>query len=599
MPGFEALLTGRTLADRYRIEEVIGRGGMGAVYRATDERLGRPVAVKVITAVSGDAEARERLRARFRHEAASAARLPHHPNVVPVYDYGTDEALGLDFIVMELLRGDDLATRLQRAGPPPMGTALRILQAAARGVAVGHRSGLVHRDVKPGNIFLVQGEDEHDMQVRVLDFGIAKVIADQDTQTALTHDGRAPLSPAYAAPEQLRGDPRLAPASDVFSLGAVGYQLLTGEKPYTEADRNRLSLGMEVPLPSVRARNPAVPPAVEEVVRQAMALDPAARYPHAGALADALEPVIRQLADTPAAAQVPVVAGPVVTSDADDDRTALAGASDDRTAYAGDPDDRTMLAPPRPPVAAGAAAAGAGAAGARPAPVIPPSRRRQEAHATGAGKILVWVALLFALGAGGLFAWQSMNGGRGDEGDDQAVVPNDTTLTTDTTVQVDSLGPDDALAFDLEGRRMIRSGDYAAAADYFQRALQIQPRNAEFLDHYGLALVGLGRHAEAEQVLQDAVRLNPNLDVAYLHLYQARLAQADSTGAADALERLLANSLNPDYRRMAQDFLDRLRAPAPVVVPPPPIDTVGPRIDTLGAPRDTIRIRPGGNPPGG
>src|SRR4051812_43065106 len=156
MAGLESLLGGRVLGERYRVEEVIGRGGMGAVYRATDERLGRPVAVKVITAVATDAESRERMRARFRREAAAAARLPHHPNVVPVYDYGTDAETSLDYIVMELLRGRDLATQLQRSGPPPMALALRILQQAARGLNVGHRMGVIHRDVKPGNIFLVE-----------------------------------------------------------------------------------------------------------------------------------------------------------------------------------------------------------------------------------------------------------------------------------------------------------------------------------------------------------------------------------------------------------------------------------------------------------
>ncbi len=310
MTGIESLLTGRTLADRYRIEEVIGRGGMGAVYRATDERLGRPVALKVITAATGaDAEARARVRARFKHEASAAARLPHHPNVVPVYDYGTDAELGLDYIVMELLRGEDLATRLQRSGPPPLAVALRILRDAARGIAVGHRSGLIHRDVKPGNIFLVSGEGGDDFQVRVLDFGIAKAVAEEDTAAALTADGRAPLSPAYASPEQLRGEARLTPASDVFSLGAVGYQLLTGQRPYTEGDRARMAIGVDVPLPSLRARNPGVPDDVEAVVRRALADEPEERFQGAGLFADALEGPVRRLADTPEGEAVPPLAG--------------------------------------------------------------------------------------------------------------------------------------------------------------------------------------------------------------------------------------------------------------------------------------------------
>ncbi|HEU0055015.1 MAG TPA: serine/threonine-protein kinase, partial [Longimicrobium sp.] len=317
MPGIEALLAGRVLGDRYRIEAVIGRGGMGAVYRATDARLGRPVAVKVITAASGsDPEARERVRARFRHEANKAANLPHHPNVVPVYDYGTDEALGLDYIVMELLRGEDLAQRLMRSGPPPLGDALYILAQAARGIAVGHRMGLVHRDVKPGNIFLVEAADGAERQVRVLDFGIAKAIAEEDTQTVLTQDGRAPLSPAFASPEQLRGEPRLTPASDVFSLGAVGWQLLTGEKPFTEADRNRISIGMEVPPRSIASVNPAVPREVEEILRRALSFDAADRYPTAAEMANALDSALRRVDDA-AAAALPRVGGPVDASDAD------------------------------------------------------------------------------------------------------------------------------------------------------------------------------------------------------------------------------------------------------------------------------------------
>jgi eukaryotic-like serine/threonine-protein kinase len=134
MSGIEGLLLGRVLGGRYRIEEVIGRGGMGAVYRAVDERLGRQVAVKVITVSGGsDEEPRHRIRARFQREARAAAGLPHHPNVVPVYDYGSDEAVGLDYLVMELLRGHDLATYLARTGPPPLATGLRILFEACAG----------------------------------------------------------------------------------------------------------------------------------------------------------------------------------------------------------------------------------------------------------------------------------------------------------------------------------------------------------------------------------------------------------------------------------------------------------------------------------
>src|SRR4051812_33413011 len=221
--GFEGLLTGHTLAGRYHVEEVIGRGGFAAVYRATDERLGRTVALKVITHSAGAPELRDEIQRRFQREARAIASL-HHPNVVTIYDFGTDPVLGLDFLVMELLVGEVLSERLRRPEPIAVGEALRILLDAAAGVDAGHRAGLVHRDIKPGNVFLARDEHGGAPRVYVVDFGIARFTEPDATQ--LTHSGRSFLSPAYAAPEQLRGEREVTPAADVFSLGVIGYQLL-------------------------------------------------------------------------------------------------------------------------------------------------------------------------------------------------------------------------------------------------------------------------------------------------------------------------------------------------------------------------------------
>ncbi|MFL5385631.1 MAG: protein kinase domain-containing protein [Longimicrobiaceae bacterium] len=577
MAGIESLLRGRVLADRYRIEEVIGRGGMGAVYRAADERLGRAVAVKVITAVAADPEARERVRARFIREARAAARLPHHPNVVPVYDYGTDEETGLDYIVMELLRGEDLATRLQRAGPPSMDTALRILEQAARGVNVGHRMQVIHRDVKPGNIFLLDDGDADDVQVRVLDFGIAKVMAEEDTETALTHDGRAPLSPAYASPEQLRGEGHLTPASDVFALGAVGYQLLTGFKPYTEADRNRMAIGQAVPTLSVRARNPAVPPEVEAVVGQALAHDPAQRFPNGGAFADAVSAVARRLAGTAAAAAVPVIAGPVVATDADDDRTAVAG------------DDRTMAAP-RPELAGAAAGA---AVPPRTGPAIPPPRRRMAvAEARKGPHPAVWVLLVLALLGGGTAVWYAASGGSSPGGRPLSDLPD--SAQTDTT-GADSLTLADAPRIDRQGFDAVRENDWATAAEFFRQAMELDPTRAEYKDHYAYALINQGQYTQAVALLEQAIRQDANYDLSYSHLADARLALRDSLGAVVALQRFLQVSVNQRDRAIAQQKLNELMAPRPA---PPPVDTTTAPADTVqiptnpDEPRDTIRIAP-------
>jgi tetratricopeptide (TPR) repeat protein/tRNA A-37 threonylcarbamoyl transferase component Bud32 len=574
MPGFEALLTGRVLVDRYRIEEVIGRGGMGAVYRATDGRLGRDVAVKVITVMgAADPAARERIRARFRHEAAAAARLPHHPNVVPVYDYGTDPALGLDFIVMELLRGEDLATRLASSGPPPIPLALEILFQAARGLAVGHRSGVIHRDVKPGNVFLIHPDDPEEMQVRVLDFGIAKVIADEDTFTQLTQDGRAPLSPTYASPEQLRGEARLTPASDVFGLGAIAFQLLTGERPFTEADRNRMGIGLPVPAPSLRARNPSVPPGVEEVVLRALAFDVAERYPHAGAFAEALDRARRTMGDVPLAPYAP----PGFRPEADEDGTQL-------------DDDRTLVAPVGavPPRTA---------AGPPPAAPLPSRARRQAPPEPPRSRAWLWALLLLLLG-GGAFAWwvgaqrePRLAGGRPLDS-----LPDSIPLDTAT---VDTVAPGaegvDALVANQEGLRFMEQGDYATALAQFERAVQLAPDNAEFRSNLGYTLMRLDRPDQALVQLRRASSLDPARVVTYNYLADAALAVGDTTGAIAALERYIELSTFERGRQVAEERVRALRDALTAVpdtlpldsLPQAPPEEVVPR---RNAPRDTIII---------
>jgi tRNA A-37 threonylcarbamoyl transferase component Bud32 len=581
MAGLESLLKGRELGGRYRIEEVIGRGGMGAVYRAIDQRLGRPVAVKVITASAGnDPEVRERLRARFKHEAASAARLPKHPNAVTVHDYGTDEELGLDFIVMELLEGEDLATRLQRGGMPPMAEALRILQHAARGVAVGHRAGLIHRDVKPGNVFLVRHGDEE--EVRVLDFGIAKAMTDEDTASAgLTHDGRAPLSPAYASPEQLRGDARLTAASDVFSLGALGFQLLTGTRPFTDADRARMGAGMDVPVPALRARNPQVPEEVEQVIRRALHPDPTQRFADASALADALSAPMRRITDTPLAGAVPAAAGALV----DDDRTMLADT--DRTAFAGD-DDRTMLAPPLPVRATPTRPVPE----VRPAtPVMAPPRRRVVAEARTGIHPMVWVLLLAVAALAGFLIFQQMN-----RRPAAGPVAADTTVVD--TAKQDTIDNTDALALSMEGLRFLNAGDAAMALDFFRRASAIDERNAEYRDQMAVALIRLGRHAEAAELLESTIRIDRRYDLLYSHLAEARLAMGDTLAAIRALEAFVETTQSSADSQRAMQMLQALRSPPPPVLPVPgqPADTVVTApVDTFvppprPAPRDSIRF---------
>ena len=278
MPGFEVLLAGRTLGERYRVDAVVGRGGMGAVFRATDLRLDRAVAVKVVT-VEDDADGRA--RARFLREAQAAARI-RHPHVVGVYDFGTDATLGLDFLVMELLEGEDLSRRLARETLLSPDEAATVFRQAAEGLAAGHRMGLVHRDVKPGNVFLVSGRGTHAM---LLDYGVAQMeVDDTETRTHLTRMGKQPLSPAYASPEQIRGAAALTPASDVFSLGITMYRAATGTPPFSAADLERMAAGAGVPLVPPLQHVPELDPAMAAALEQALQPDPLARPADADAL---------------------------------------------------------------------------------------------------------------------------------------------------------------------------------------------------------------------------------------------------------------------------------------------------------------------------
>jgi hypothetical protein len=273
---------------------------------------------------------RERLRARFEREARAAASLPHHPNVITVHDFGTDPELGLDFLVMELLEGENLAQLFGREGRPGTDVALQILREAAEGVAVGHAAGIIHRDVKPGNIFLAEPHGDDPFRVCVLDFGIARIATD-DSELTRTLAGENPLTAAYAAPEQVRGEHHLTPAADVFSLGVVGYQLLTGEKPFAVGEGRR-ARGRD-PVRPLAELAPTAPASVAAVIEKAMAEEPGDRYPDAGAFAQALDAAM-----------------------ADDDRTIIAPAGGFPAAAvvarveAADDDDGTVLHPGPPPV---------------------------------------------------------------------------------------------------------------------------------------------------------------------------------------------------------------------------------------------------------
>ncbi len=267
-------MSGVDLPSRYRDPVLIDAGGMGAVYRAHDERLGRDVAVKVPSAaVAGDPAAGR----RFRREAVSAARV-HHPNVAVVYDAGEHD--GRSYMVMELVPGGTVADRLAR-GRPPRDVALGWIAQAAAALDAAHAAGVVHRDVKPANLLLDAAG-----RVKVADFGIARVLGDQGA--TMTAAGTVVGTSGYVSPEQAQGRP-VTPAADQYSLAAVAFELLTGERPYApRTGLAELAAHVGDPAPRARERDPALPPAVDDVLGRGLAKDPAARFPSAGGLAAAL-----------------------------------------------------------------------------------------------------------------------------------------------------------------------------------------------------------------------------------------------------------------------------------------------------------------------
>ena len=252
------------IAGRYELGRRLGIGGMSTVQLALDRRLERNVAVKLLAEHLADDPA---FVSRFRREALAAARLVH-PNVVQVFDFGFDETEHRHFIVMEAVPGRSCAELLRERGHLDVEEAVEIVAQACRGLDYAHRNGVVHRDVKPGNL-LVTDEGV----VKLADFGIAKATE----QSSITQVGSVLGTAAYLAPEQARGE-ESGPRSDLYSLGVVAYQLLSGRLPYEAASLSELALKQQRELPpQLDELNPAVPAELAQAVELALALEPEGR----------------------------------------------------------------------------------------------------------------------------------------------------------------------------------------------------------------------------------------------------------------------------------------------------------------------------------
>lgn len=294
------------LAGRYVLERELGRGGMATVYLARDLKHDRPVALKVLSADLVLPRGAE----RFRREIRIAARL-QHPHILTVYDSG--EAAGQQWFTMPFVGGESLRDRLRRDRQLPLEDAVRVAREAAEALDYAHEHGVVHRDVKPGNILLTR-----DGNTLVADFGIARA-AESETGDRLTATGVSVGTPEYMSPEQIAASADLDARSDIYSLGCVLYEMLAGEPPFTgRTPKSVMVKRLAGPAPSVRVLRPTVPTSVEATVARALSREASDRFGTAGELAQALRPMAsapETVATTapktaPAAVATPVVVNP-------------------------------------------------------------------------------------------------------------------------------------------------------------------------------------------------------------------------------------------------------------------------------------------------
>jgi serine/threonine-protein kinase len=436
-----ALSTGSLLAGRYEITSPIATGGMGEVWQARDRVLDRVVAAKVL---KSEYTTDPSFLARFRNEARHTAALSH-PNIASVYDYGeTTDDTGtqkLAFLVMEYVDGQPLVTILHDEGRLPVDWTLHVLGQAADGLSAAHRAGVVHRDIKPGNLIV-----RPDGVVKLTDFGIAQA---RDS-APLTRTGMVVGTAQYLSPEQAQGM-EVTAASDVYSLGVVAFECLAGARPFDGASQVAIALAhINRPPPPLPAD---VPPAVRLLVERALAKDPADRFPDGGAFADA----VRRVAAGGALAVAPVP-GPLTTP-----------------TQAVDPDGATrVFATPVTGAALGAAGVGAAGAGAgrltaatgpvRPLPPLqgPPadeylpgdqepddSRRRNRRW--------LWIAaalVLLLLVGGGTFFLLSGGNGEGNAGENTTSAATTSATAGSIALVADEIigRPYDDVAADLDGQ---------------------------------------------------------------------------------------------------------------------------------------------------
>jgi serine/threonine protein kinase len=371
-------MSGSLIAGRYELGDRLGYGGMSTVQVALDRRLERQVAVKLLAEHLADDS---QFVSRFRREALAAARLVH-PNIVQVFDFGLDEASGRHYIVMEYIQGRSGAEILREETRLDVDDTLELVDGACRGLAHAHRMGVIHRDVKPGNILR-----SDDGAVKLADFGIAKAMAEPTSQ--ITQAGSVLGTAAYLAPEQASGGD-IGPAADLYGLGVVTYQLLAGRLPYDANSLTELALKQQREYPPRLDEVVSdVPPALGIAVQRALALEPEERYASADDMRKALQDGARGIAPEGGEPTAP---------------TSMLAYEDATASTRMAPSARRLepQAPRHPPPIID-----------DPEPYVPARHREEEERPSGASR---WVAILAILAiAGGVIAYAAGNSAGGGD----------------------------------------------------------------------------------------------------------------------------------------------------------------------------------------
>jgi serine/threonine-protein kinase len=308
--GGEGSRVGSIIASKYRLDEELGRGGMGAVYRAFHTRVHKVFALKMLL---GEVAKHRSIASRFLLEAQAAGRIGH-PGILDVYDVGEDTD-GTPFIVMELLRGEALSTLLRRERLD-VEAALWIAMEVLDILAAAHKAGIIHRDVKPQNVFITEAGDARG--VKLLDFGIAKFSGVAPDGSALTRSGEIIGSPLYMAPEQAKGEPDLDERADVWSVGAMLFEMLTGSCAHAATTPVAvLAKILTETAPAPSSKNGKVPESLDTVVAKALKIDRAERWPDAKTMRDALAEVRASLGHSgaPSLPKAPKISIPPASTD--------------------------------------------------------------------------------------------------------------------------------------------------------------------------------------------------------------------------------------------------------------------------------------------